>query len=365
MAYVLSVQTLHSLPGWSRAGIAFAVLLSVLLGLGLISGVWNLNPKRWTFIPVAFVTYCLVRAFPEVGDDWPLDQIDPLLCAFLGGIGTALALQAGVPFKALAYAQTASAAINIAAGSNQELHRYAGVVGNANEFGIQMMLGASLVWLLPRRAGLLPCLFAFVPVAYAVAASGSRTALCAAPFFLVLVFIQIFAAIKKHPALVSLSAVAVACLLCTLLASAVLERAEEITSISRTLDYQDNSFDLRSGMIQQGIRLWLQAPLFGQGLNGFERLSIFSTYAHDNYVELLCNTGLLGFLLFYAIHGYVLFKSRHLPMPLRLCSCVFILLLLAIDVGSINYIAKPTVMILMVLASMSANGQGHFESGKR
>jgi len=42
MAYVLSTQTLHAVSGWSRLGVVFAALLSVLLGLGL-----NLESEPW------------------------------------------------------------------------------------------------------------------------------------------------------------------------------------------------------------------------------------------------------------------------------------------------------------------------------
>lgn len=71
---------------------------------------------------------------------------------------------------------------------------------------------------------------------------------------------------------------------------------------------------------QDAIKLWLTSPIFGRGLGGFEN-GIASVqdyyyetkYAHNHYVEALCDLGVLGLAAFLAILGtavWALVKSR-------------------------------------------------------
>ena len=59
----------------------------------------------------------------------------------------------------------------------------------------------------------------------------------------------------------------------------------------------------RWNLIRLGIEGWKEKPVFGQGFNSFgKRSSIaigYSTYAHNNYVEILYNSGVIGLILLY------------------------------------------------------------------
>lgn len=71
---------------------------------------------------------------------------------------------------------------------------------------------------------------------------------------------------------------------------------------------------------QDAIKLWQTAPVFGRGLGGFENgvVSVQDYYyetkhAHNHYVEVLCNLGVLGLAAFLAMLGttvWALVKSR-------------------------------------------------------
>lgn len=72
-------------------------------------------------------------------------------------------------------------------------------------------------------------------------------------------------------------------------------------------------------MWQDGIRLWLKAPIIGNGLGSFEwregsvqNFYYESRYVHNQYIQSLVDTGLIGFLLFIAgivCIGYALLKQ--------------------------------------------------------
>lgn len=71
---------------------------------------------------------------------------------------------------------------------------------------------------------------------------------------------------------------------------------------------------------QDALKLWQTAPIFGRGLGGFENGIVSvqdyyyeTKYAHNHYVEALCDLGVLGLAAFLAMLGtavWVLVKSR-------------------------------------------------------
>ena len=64
----------------------------------------------------------------------------------------------------------------------------------------------------------------------------------------------------------------------------------------------DNSTLYRAQLIMYAIELWGDNPILGVGLNNFSVIQSIGGrdyYAHNNYVELLADLGLIGFILFY------------------------------------------------------------------
>lgn len=85
---------------------------------------------------------------------------------------------------------------------------------------------------------------------------------------------------------------------------------------------------------QDAIKLWQTAPVFGRGLGGFENGIVSvqdyyyeTKYAHNHYVEALCDLGVLGLTAFLAMLGtavWALVKSRKEKplMVMLLAACV-------------------------------------------
>lgn len=79
----------------------------------------------------------------------------------------------------------------------------------------------------------------------------------------------------------------------------------------RIQDLSANGNVVQRGVYRQdAIRLWKTAPVFGRGLGGFENgvVSVQDYYyetkhAHNHYVEVLCNLGVLGLLSYLALLG--------------------------------------------------------------
>lgn len=97
-----------------------------------------------------------------------------------------------------------------------------------------------------------------------------------------------------------------------LLPAFIAERVQDLTANGNVVQ--------RGVYRQDAIKLWLTSPIFGRGLGGFENGVVSvqdyyyeTKYAHNHYVEALCDLGILGLAAFLAILGttvWALVKSR-------------------------------------------------------
>ncbi|MDG1302027.1 MAG: O-antigen ligase family protein [Opitutae bacterium] len=91
--------------------------------------------------------------------------------------------------------------------------------------------------------------------------------------------------------------------------------------VARTFN-PEKSLEFRLEMLQVGFDLWAQSPLWGNGNEAFRVMAgLDGYYSHNNYIELLCNYGGLGFFLFYfpmmsvlwmALSGFFAHQHDHL-----------------------------------------------------
>ena len=114
----------------------------------------------------------------------------------------------------------------------------------------------------------------------------------------------------------------------------------------------DHSSHIRRGMIEIGMRAFAERPLFGYGLNGFAHvynsMAGTSVYSHNNYVELLVNTGLVGFLLYYGYIATILFKRCAMNKETVLYKAMLIALLVA-EIGLVSYTSSFCQYILCLI----------------
>ena len=78
----------------------------------------------------------------------------------------------------------------------------------------------------------------------------------------------------------------------------------------RSTSLYSYSTDVRDRMMEEGIKLFLNKPIFGGGWAYFFANTATSySYSHSNYIEMLCSFGLFGTLLYYSKHISNLFFS--------------------------------------------------------
>lgn len=112
---------------------------------------------------------------------------------------------------------------------------------------------------------------------------------------------------------------------------------------------EDNSYEtdrVRKMMITEGLNAFYQKPLFGHG-TGYS-YKLFRTYSHNNFVELLMNYGIVGFVLYYSIYICLAVKLvSHLKTNdiIVVYFLVYICVQVFLGVGWVNYYERPVQLV--------------------
>lgn len=102
----------------------------------------------------------------------------------------------------------------------------------------------------------------------------------------------------------------------------------------------DASAITREKMIEVGLQMFKKEPLLGFGHNAFKLGGGWFTYSHNNYVELLCSLGIIGFLIYYiplayfTIEAFRLWRRGVQPAVLPL---VILVMQFINDIGQVSY----------------------------
>lgn len=124
-------------------------------------------------------------------------------------------------------------------------------------------------------------------------------------------------------------------------------RVEEMFSFfSSKSEYDDQSTYLRYYYIEYGLSLFKEHPLFGYGIGAANDL-LQGSYFHNNYIQLLVETGLVGFSLFYSIMFWLI-KNLWYNRGSDFCMLYFALMvaLLSSDISNTTYYAKMNYIIM-------------------
>lgn len=117
----------------------------------------------------------------------------------------------------------------------------------------------------------------------------------------------------------------------------------------------DGSTQTRATFIKAGIDQFLKTPILGIGIgnSGYitEQATGWFTYLHNNFVELLATTGIIGFSLYYSIYFYIIINCiKMIKTKSKYISVVLIIFLINIilDYGVVSYYMKSTYVYLLL-----------------
>ena len=117
----------------------------------------------------------------------------------------------------------------------------------------------------------------------------------------------------------------------------------------------DHSTVLRNNLRTLGLTWFLKHPVGGIGIANPHILAnqyyTFDAYLHDNFVELLCGGGIIGFCLYYAMYVYLfsqLWKYRKVDKQRAAFFALWLMLMLAMNFGMVTYYSKAQNFYLMI-----------------
>lgn len=361
-AYFAAVMLASSVPGLSRL-VHVCVLL---LGLALVHRTWRSGlVLRSDPAPVGFLLF-FGMAFGSVL--WAAVPGPALVTAIglgvdvFGAVLVLIALWNGASLPALGVVALATGAIQALVGISQfgdvENLRVGGLAGNANSLAIRLSL-ATFIGLLALPKRVWPRFAGLALIVTATILSGSRKVVFVWLAYCLYLLRLLGGTMRRSSLYAGLLLLVVPVLVLVVMNNPdpvfdPIRQLHVYERIEATLEGEESSANLREQMIREGWLVWRASPFWGHGIDQFRHVNrFFRSYSHNNYVELLANLGLFGFLLYYgtifllAARGL---KAVFLGEPLASVPLLALLLLLLWDVALVSYTNRLVWVALAVIA---------------
>ena len=191
-----------------------------------------------------------------------------------------------------------------------------------------------------RKYLLMPFIFLFLLIVFKNAKNNRLNWLVSIVFFVLITFAGIVAVVNI-PALYNM----------------IGTRYEGLIDfLTGNLYYSDASTNFRYLMITMGWKWFLAKPILGYGLDNYRvlfNLVSSDSYSHNNYIEMLVNLGIVGFVLYYSFYAFIIKKlimNKNDKSGLRNFFLAFALSLLLFEVGAVTY-SLTQVQIFLGMAS--------------
>ena len=139
------------------------------------------------------------------------------------------------------------------------------------------------------------------------------------------------------------------------------ERMESLFSFFLTgSSLSGSSAEQRADMISFGLQKWIQSPIWGYGFDSFKYYNRSMTghfyYSHNNFVELLYNLGIIGFVIYYWYYWklfYVAWKGKTKYTPeVRAFVIGLVLSMLVFEYGAVNYTGTASQLMFFFAYTM-------------
>ena len=242
------------------------------------------------------------------------------------------------------------------------------LTGNANTFATLLMVASmSSVYLIFNSKGTVGKIIAYICFfieEFALALTGSRkAAIFPIILFCAIIVIKADRKGRKH----IIRNVIIATLIIVGIFTAIMEvpffydaigyRMEGLLNLFSGEGEVDSSSLVRTDMMNEAIARWKEKPIFGHGIDTYKKLSHYGCYSHNNFAELLCDIGIVGFIIYYFFYANMLVKMlAQKKFDLKKWYWIFFLIFICVsEYGTITYYMFPiqTFFTLMCIFSQS------------
>ena len=115
--------------------------------------------------------------------------------------------------------------------------------------------------------------------------------------------------------------------------------------------YVGNSIVNRQNAVALGISAFWEKPFFGYGFGNFQRATGLHYYAHNNFVELLVDLGLIGFSIYYCFYVNVFVRLINAMKKKKKKAALFLSMLcviVVIEYGLVSFNSDYVQMVIML-----------------
>lgn len=321
----------------------------ILMAVGGVSLLWtpDLNDSLFTYAVVALTIYNSYLLYYFISK---YNLVDILLYSVLAFSFINYSLALGLPlFNFLAFTKDSSESISEGWGWSG---RFSGITPNPNSLAIMLIFSIflSLYYLdngyVKRTAKwihFINILFGLYTIFLTQSKKGLIFSLLIILLFLVLKF-----SFKK-----AILAFVIICLTIYLslnlgffsdiIDNSLTRLSNMIAALQGTDTSHGNSTHVRLEYIDKGLEGFYEKPLLGHGFDSFSYYN--GGYSHNNLVELLFCTGIIGAVTFYTIHLSLLTKVFKNRLPNILAA--FLVVIVLMDTGLVSYSYKGTMLMLI------------------
>lgn len=283
--------------------------------------------------------------------------------------------------KAFVFGALISSVVYLVGNKLTPYTRITGTLENANLYGLTLLFAITLsLYLIKTNTNKWHKLFYYLLISffsYLIIFTGSRKAIIGFASLPILLYITYFIKIGKRHLF------RILCLTILLLGFLIgfsiyltqtpfyyrIQSFQELIISSDINTVEDGSLINRFYFYKMAYHLWKQHPILGVGNDQFRYYTgvyfplLRSTYSHSNYMEILADFGIVGFILYYLIYLAIfrnLFRLWRLDLIKNDSSVLILLTVLMIqltisELAWVTYLEKLTWVLLTIVIATTHN----------
>jgi len=255
---------------------------------------------------------------------------------------------------------------------DEDTWRFAGTIGNSNGLSNIMSFSLFATILLTnffarnKHFFFRFIMFVNIPACiYLIIQTGSKKGLILAVSFIFLLFLPYIKSVKG-----TLNALFISLFLFTVFSylSEDADFSEQLEFVSKRFesaqetikgDEAEESTQLRLWLLENGLKLWKEEPVLGVGLNNSKYF--LGSPVHNNFLEILVNLGIVGFLIYYYFYFQIIWGSFKIKdITLKTCVMYFLIVFFIMDSTWSSYIDMFFLSILTMIIAIIYHPENNF-----
>lgn len=318
--YIFSLYLFTYREGLNVISNAIALVLVFFIWMNFLIEKKKLIFNKLLYMQVLFILICTLSLFYAIDKDIALTKIKTLILIFIVMISLVNYIDTmgkiEKVIKYFIYSGVITSFYVLINSDFSQITRFGGELGNVNDIGMNIALSSTFcVYIILAQKKYSYTLFLLIMIP-TILLTGSRKALI---FILISVLLILFLRNKNSFKNIFQISIVIALIFAIayypifkipLFYQTIGVRVENLFSFLSGAGTNEASLNIRLYMTEFGLHVFKAKPLLGYGIDNYKVLyglnSGMQTYAHNNYIELMVDIGILGVTTYYLTQIIVL-----------------------------------------------------------